>query len=183
MATSKYPTSQYTSDRFVESAGAILFHVSTRQVCLLLLKQTGEWILPKGRRNCAESRESAAVREATEETGYHCHLLDVTMTTRATPTLETMTDTPDETRLYSGSSEPFMVTFRHLDAETIKLIWWYIAAIDEDKSDLHSFPEDKYETELCNLEEAIPRLSFVEDQAVLRRAIGILEEALPKTEK
>jgi 8-oxo-dGTP pyrophosphatase MutT (NUDIX family) len=75
------PTTQYTSEEFVESSGAILFDLSheTKSVCLIHYTVKDEWLLAKGRRNCGESRLEAALREVEEETGYKCHVYSVTM--------------------------------------------------------------------------------------------------------
>lgn len=70
MATSRFPTSQYTFKQFVKSAGTILFRVSTRETCLLYLLERNEYILAKGRRNCGEGTRETAVRELGEETSY-----------------------------------------------------------------------------------------------------------------
>jgi 8-oxo-dGTP pyrophosphatase MutT (NUDIX family) len=74
MATSSYPTRQYTSSPFVESAGAILFRPATYQVCLIHYLSKNEWLLPKGRRNLGERRHEAVLSETREETGYSVHV-------------------------------------------------------------------------------------------------------------
>ena len=74
---------------FLESAGAIIFHLSTGKICVLHHLNKNEYILAKGRRNCGETRHQAALREFTEETGFSCHLLPLNMLTRAPPQIET----------------------------------------------------------------------------------------------
>ncbi|KAK6840185.1 NUDIX domain-containing protein [Apiospora arundinis] len=54
-----------------------------KKVCLLHYMAKDQWLLPKGRRNCRETRQAAAVREVREESGYACRLRPVTMPTRA----------------------------------------------------------------------------------------------------
>ncbi|KAI4241197.1 MAG: hypothetical protein L6R42_011347, partial [Xanthoria sp. 1 TBL-2021] len=66
MATSHFATEQYTSEAFVESVGAVLFRMSTQEICVLHLLKKNEYILAKGRRNCGETRQDAAARELTE---------------------------------------------------------------------------------------------------------------------
>ena len=109
MAEFNMNISQYTSENFVESAGAILFNVSKRQICLVRYVKKDQWLLAKGRRNIGESRKSAAEREAEEETGYRCSLLPVKITTRATPDVEDDSHY-HKPRTYENLCEPFMVS-------------------------------------------------------------------------
>ena len=173
MAASRFPTTQYTSDVVVESAGAILIELMSRRICLLHDLSTGEWLLAKGRRNVGESRAAAAVRELGEETGYQCRLLPLTMTTRAPPADETGSCL-DEARVHHSACEPFMVTCRHLDGERhVKIIWWYIAAIDEavDRTD----GETQCNAELMSFDQAENRLTYQLDRDIVRNAISIVE--------
>jgi 8-oxo-dGTP pyrophosphatase MutT (NUDIX family) len=79
MATSNFQTSQYTASQYVESAGAILFKPSTKQICLIHHQDRDEWLLPKGRRNVGETSQITALGEVVEETGYACQLLPITL--------------------------------------------------------------------------------------------------------
>jgi 8-oxo-dGTP pyrophosphatase MutT (NUDIX family) len=72
----------YAAEKFVESAGTVLFRLSTREVCILHLLHRDEYILPKGRRNLGESRRTTAIRETTEETDIPCRLLPVNLVSR-----------------------------------------------------------------------------------------------------
>lgn len=151
------PSSNYPSFAFVESAGAVLFHLSTRppQVCLLYLVDTDEYVLAKGRRNLGENVRETAVREVREETGLKCVLLPVRMSTRAPPPplappagaeemeigqiedQDEVEEIEDKPRKFDDIIEPFHLQIRHLDDErsNVKIIWWFIAAvnIEEDK--------------------------------------------------
>jgi len=172
MATSKFQTKQYNAEQFVESVGAIAIKVSTREICLV--QYLGEWMLAKGRRNIGESRSQAALREIKEETGYSCHLLPLTMKTRAPPATETG-DYPDEPRVHENVCEPFMLTCRHLHRNNgIKLIWWYIAAIDESAE--VGPGEEQFITRLAGFEEALSMLTFENDRGIVRKAMGIFDE-------
>jgi hypothetical protein len=122
MAASKFSTTQLFSEEFVESAGTIIFRLSTQEICLVHHREVGEWLLPKGRRNRGESRQCAALREAWEETGYTCRLLPVTMLTRCPPSVEER-ECPDEPRQYPDAVEPIAVTTRWLGASNVKFIW------------------------------------------------------------
>jgi 8-oxo-dGTP pyrophosphatase MutT (NUDIX family) len=172
MATSNFQTEQYNAEQFVESVGAIAIKASTREVCLILYG--GEWMLAKGRRNIGESRSQAALREIKEETGYSCRLLPLTMKTRAPPAIETG-DYPDEPRLHEQVCEPFMLTCRHLHGNGgVKLIWWYIAAIDE--SAAVGTGEEQFKARLVGFEEALSMLTFENDREIVRRAMEIFDD-------
>ena len=172
MATSNFQTEQYNAEQFVESVGAIAIKISTREVCLILYG--GEWMLAKGRRNIGESRSQAALREMKEETGYSCRLLPLTMKTRAPPATETG-DYPDEPSVHEKVCEPFMLTCRHLHGDGgIKLIWWYIAAIDE-SAEVGSC-EEQFKTRLVGFEDALSMLTFENDREIVRKAMEIFEQ-------
>ncbi|KAL6713755.1 hypothetical protein ACLMJK_008247 [Lecanora helva] len=173
MSTLHFPTTQYASSEFVESAGAILFHISSQRVCLLRLKKRDEWLLAKGRRNCEESRASTALREVEEENGFSCYLLPVTMEIRAPPKDEGDVSLPDQPRKYVGSLEPFYLTMRHVAERNLKLIWWYIAAIRKNEEMRPS--EDRYDRVLVGYEEAMGKLTFREDREILEKAIHIMQ--------
>ncbi|KAJ5478184.1 hypothetical protein N7530_003693 [Penicillium desertorum] len=178
MATSP-TTRQYTSEQFVESCGAILFNLSTqnKSVCLIHYHAKNEWLLAKGRRNCGESRHEAALREVREETGYQAHLHPVTMYTRAPP-IDEQGHVLDEPRSYPDLTEPFMVTMRHLgdSVNDVKIIWWYIAALDEGAGAGSAGAEEDFTAEFFPLEDAVEKLSFQNDRTVLLKAISLVED-------
>lgn len=176
MATSRFSTSQHTSEQLVESAGAIVFRLSTQEICLIHLLPRDEYLLPKGRRNVGESRAEAALREVREETGYCCHLLPVTMKSRAPPSVE-VEPFGDVLRTHTNVTEPFSLQIRHLDAEgDVKLIWWFIAAVDEDKAPNEDRPgEEKFNVEFYAYEEAVKKLTFKMDQDMVQRAIDAVK--------
>lgn len=175
MAASSFPTTQYTSEHFVESAGAVLFHISTQRICLIHYKEKDEWLLAKGRRNCGETRRVAAVREMTEETGLQCRLLDVKLNTRAPPA-ESAAAIGDVARSITTSDEPFMLTLRKTNDADMKLIWWYIAIVDEEA--MASVPEEQFTVGLFQYGEALQKLTFENDRAVVRKAIEIVQASL-----
>lgn len=175
MATSSFPTTQYTSEHFVESCGAILFQLSTQRICLVYYKKKDEWLLAKGRRNCGESRRAAAIREITEETGLACKLLDVKLSIRA-PAVDSATDIGDEARAVASSDEPFMLTLRQTNETDMKLIWWYIAVIDEET--LPGVPEDQFGIGFFPYEEALQTLTYQLDRDVVQKAISVFQASL-----
>ncbi|OQE20746.1 hypothetical protein PENFLA_c016G08409 [Penicillium flavigenum] len=180
MTTSSATTTQYTSEQFVESCGAILFDLSTQSktVCLIHYQAKNEWLLAKGRRNCGESRHEAALREVHEETGYRAHLHPVTMYTRAPPPIDEQGHMPDKPRSYPDLTEPFIVTMRHLgdSVDDVKIIWWYIAALDEGVGAGSARAEEEFTAKFFPLEDAVKKLSFQNDRTVLQKAISLVED-------
>ncbi|KAK1980830.1 NUDIX domain-containing protein [Colletotrichum cereale] len=180
MATSNFLTSQYPSEAFVESCGAIAFDLSKKpaEVCLLRYLATAEWLLAKGRRNCGESRHEAALREVLEETGFRCRLLPVNMVTRA-PGPDEDTDAPDAATARRAITEPFMLTTRSLDGGAgMKLIWWYVAAVEAGNGTKEGTEggEAQFEASFFGCDEAVEMLTFESDRKVLRRAIDQVTE-------
>ncbi|KIW04341.1 uncharacterized protein PV09_04631 [Verruconis gallopava] len=171
----KYPTQQYPAEEFVESCGAVPFDLSKRQVYLVHYIAKNEWLLAKGRRDCGESRKDAALREVQEETGLRCRLLPVRMATRA-PAPGLSANAKDEARVYDGIVEPFMYTLRTLPAgEGVKLIFWYIAAVDDDNPRGND-GEANYKVTAFDYDEALNTLTYENDRAIVRRAIELVEQ-------
>ncbi|KAL8674420.1 MAG: hypothetical protein Q9168_001153 [Polycauliona sp. 1 TL-2023] len=180
MATSRYESEQYTSDSFVESVGAVLFRMSTREVGILRLLERNEYILAKGRRNCGESRPEAAVREVTEESGYSCHLLSLNMSTRAPPAVEEE-QLGDEARFYIAVCEPFTLQIRHLGKGDLKLIWWYVAAVNEDEPWMEHLQEkDRYTVEFYSFTDVLEKLTYQADRDLVGKAINLVTNTFRK---
>ncbi|KAL2882975.1 hypothetical protein SGCOL_001665 [Colletotrichum sp. CLE4] len=176
MAASNFVTREYASEAFVESCGAILFDSSKdpARVCLLRYLATNEWLLAKGRRNCGESRQEAALREVLEETGLRCRLLPVDMATRA-PEPDDDANAPDQAAARRGITEPFMLTMRELDGGArVKLIWWYVATLEEGAAVETAGGETQFSASFFGLDEAVQKLTFEDDRGVLRKAIQLI---------
>ncbi|KAI1851235.1 hypothetical protein JX265_001648 [Neoarthrinium moseri] len=179
MAAYMWNTHIYPSECFVESCGALLFDLSgkSKKVCLLHLIKNNHWTLPKGRRNCNETRQEAAVREVREESGYSCRLRPVTMPTRAPSNMEAA-DVKDLPRTYDGLTEPFFLEVRELGDDGgggVKLVWWFIAELD--RSAIHGKPEVHFKPEFFDCDYALKKLTFQKDRDMLRRAIDLLENS------
>lgn len=177
------PTSHFSAEQFVESCGAIPFDFSSSkpsaQVCLVHYKPTDQWVLAKGRRNCGESRQAAALREIEEETGYRCHIFPVTMTTRA-PAATEEASVPDHPRSYPDVTEPFMASIREVDGKAnIKIIWWYIAEVQD--RDSRGCGEADFTAQFFDVEDALDKLAFPGDREVLQRALQIVGNASATT--
>ena len=176
MATSRFHTSQHTSEQLVESAGAIPFRLSTKQVCVLHLLPCDEYVLAKGRRNVGESRSEAALREVREETGYTCRLLPITIQSRAPPAVE-VEPYGDVLRTHSDVTEPFSLQIRHLETDgDVKLIWWFIGVVDEEEVPNEDRPgEEMFNVEFYGYDEVVKKLTFQMDRDMVQRAIDTVK--------
>ncbi|KAF2151750.1 hypothetical protein K461DRAFT_268881 [Myriangium duriaei CBS 260.36] len=172
MAASRFPSELYSADKFVESAGTVLFRLSTREICILRLHLRDEYVLPKGRRNIGESRRSTAVRETIEETGVPCSLLPVNLACRACPTIETE-QLPDEVRSYEGVCEPIAMQLRRLGEGDVKLVWWFVAAVNDGRP-FGRHEDDKFDVEFCSYADAVQKLTFKDDREVVLKAIHLV---------
>ncbi|KAI1118477.1 hypothetical protein F5Y14DRAFT_398566 [Nemania sp. NC0429] len=176
MATSRFETQMYTSENYVESAGTVLFHLSTRKLCVLHLLETDEYVLPKGRRKVGEAANAAAIRETVEETGIPCRLLPINLASRVCPVIEGE-NVPDEARFYEAVCEPVAVQLRRLGEGNMKLTWWYVAAVNEDeptgRHEAHTFG-----VELLDFEDAVQKLTFRDNRELVRKAIELVNSTL-----
>lgn len=180
MAIARSESEQYTSEAFVESVGAVLFRMSTQEVCVLHHLKRDEYVLAKGRRNCGETRHDAAVREVTEECGFPCHLLYLNMSTRAPPAVEEE-QLGDEARFYTGICEPFTLQIRRLGAGDVKLIWWYIAAVNEDEPFQEALQEkERFAVGFYSFTDVLEKLTFQMDRDMVKKAIEIVTSTFSK---
>lgn len=102
------------------------------------------------------------------------------MSTRAPPALETE-QLSDEARFYTGIYEPFTLQLRRLGEGDVKLIWWCIAAVNEDqpfKADL--LEREKFVVEFLSYTDVLEKLTFQMDRDMVRRAIDIVTDTYGK---
>ncbi|KAI0013835.1 NUDIX domain-containing protein [Xylariaceae sp. FL0662B] len=176
MAAYRWKSTLYPSDQFVEACGAIVFDTSNEPKTVLLLYEgkKDEWILPKGRRNCNESRKAAAIREVGEESGYAVRLRPVTMVTRAPSQLEAP-DIKDIPRTYEGLTEPFIVDVRDMgEGKGAKLVWWFIAEL----VGIVGEGESQFKAEFIACDEAVQKLTFQKDREVLEKAVEVIKNSV-----
>lgn len=97
------------------------------------------------------------------------------MQTRAPPAVEPEEGSRDEVRMEEVEGEPFMVTLREVGEGRVKLIWWFVAEVDESAGVEMGVGEEKFGVEMVEWTEAGERLTFREDREVLQRAIAIVK--------
>ena len=103
-------------------------------------------------------------------------MLPITLTTRTPPAVEDKKGTPDKPIKHEGVCESFMLTQRVMQKGHLKLIWWYVAAIDEENAVGEG--EATFTTKLFDFEDALSALTFEGDREIVRRAIEIWRETL-----
>lgn len=74
----------HTAAQFVISCGTVTVDPRTSKALLIRWRKTDEYMLPKGRKNIAETLEEAALRKTFEETSYKASLLPLLIPTQAT---------------------------------------------------------------------------------------------------
>src|SRR5271155_1732678 len=174
---SPFSSLQLYADEFVESAGAVVF--KSQQICLIHHRVKNEYLLPKGRRNCGESRIQAVIREVLEETGWHCLLFPVTMSTRAPPSQE-LGYTPDVAEVREVIHDPFALTIREEGGRKRKLIWWYVAKVDENMQQEKTSTVDlDLEPVFVSYERAVNMLTYKGDRELVERAMELVRNSLP----
>lgn len=170
-----HPSPVLFSEAFVICAGSVLFRddkAGRWQICVLHDRVDNVHVLPKGRKDCGESIDEAAVRETYEETGYPCKLLPCRMTTRAPLPL---TNVLDEPRIVDDISEPFAITLRDLKEKGTKLIWWYLTIVSGGKEEGTQTDSEDFCPEFFEADDAIRRLTFQDDKDIAQRALTLVE--------
>lgn len=157
-------------------------NVNNLQICILRHKRTGDFVLPKGRKDVSEPIERAAVRETFEETGYPCELLPCPMLTRA--------PNPD---LYTGlkphvepaSTEPITITFKALKDGSVKLIFWYLMRVVSNSASRvqgTQMPNEDFDPEWVDAREAVRKLTSLDHRNVAKLAVDLVENGLTMTD-
>jgi len=178
MAASPVPTSLLTSEDFLLLAGSILFrnvppttNHTPLEVCILFHTVRNTWILPKGRKDRGEDLPTTAVRETFEETGYPCELLPVDLHTRAPAP---GAHTKDTVVRVGRTTEPFMISIRHLDVRDVKLTAWFVTVCAGEKQEGTQMPTEHYESAFFPVEEALERATYHDDREIITRAVSLV---------
>jgi len=172
MALSRFESELYVAENFVESAGTILFRLSSREVCVLHLLSRHEYILSKGRRSLGESLGATATRETTEETGIPCRLLPVSLVSRLCPAVE-IGHVPDEPRLFKDVCEPIALQTRRIGEGEAKLVWWFVAAVNEGEP-VVQHENDKFDVKFHSYDTVLEILTFKDDRELVKKAIELV---------
>jgi len=81
----------------------------------------------------------------------------------------------DQARTFPNLIEPFMLTIRNTDnTSNVKLVWWYIATLDEDSEAGNLNGEAEFTAELFPSEEVSQKSTFEDDRQVLLKALKLV---------
>ncbi|KAH8707164.1 NUDIX domain-containing protein [Phaeosphaeriaceae sp. PMI808] len=157
------------SDAFAISCGTVTIDSKRDLVLLILWRKTGEYFLPKGRKNIDETLNQTALRETYEETGISVQLLPVRMKTLATVS-------SPASDVVGPLTEPFAVAQR-VTGGKLKLIFWYVAQGDSTKARVEGTQQENEEFNAIwvSYDEVLSTLSFDDDRQVANRAIGLAQ--------
>lgn len=171
-------THTYLAGEFVMSAGSVLFRRpddrDELQICLIYHPNRGQWLLPKGRKDCGETIEAAAVRETYEETGYPCELVPLRMHTRATVAGESQ---KDDSTVRDAVMEPMAVVLQDREVKGVKVMWWYVARVRDGAGKVEGtqMASENYESHFLEASEAIARLSIEGYRDIAKQALGLVQ--------
>jgi diadenosine hexaphosphate hydrolase (ATP-forming) len=117
--------------------------VNSEGKVLLIRHHNGTWVFPKGHVDEGETPLEAAIREVAEEAGVDCRCPD-----------------PHNT---------FVTSYVNVRGEP-RLITWFLLRTEAREPEMSEplFPEGEF----LPVEEALERLTFAEDRALLRQVLG-----------
>ena len=158
----------YFSNQFAISCGTVSLDVQRSKVLLIRYQRTGEYLLPKGRKDVDEALEQTAVRETFEETGVRVELLPVAIDTLATrPPFVGTAGCP------AAITEPIAVTQR-VTQDVLKIIFWYVAMADSTTPREEGTQQEgeEFDTVWVGFDRVGSTLSFDDDRLVSQAAIA-----------
>lgn len=156
--------SLHFSEQFAISCGTVSVDVRKQLLLAIIYRRTGEYLLPKGRKDVGERLEQTATRETFEETGYPVTLLQLDV-----PSLATQ---PKSELASEHGNEPIAVTQRTTADQVLKIIFWYAAEVDSTTTKVENTQDENedFETVWISFDE-IERLSFKHDQEIAAKVI------------
>ncbi|KAF2233593.1 hypothetical protein EV356DRAFT_567850 [Viridothelium virens] len=162
------------SETFVISCGTVTIDIHTAKVLLIQWRRTGEYFLPKGRKDIGESLEETAMRETYEETGIPVQLLPIKMQTLAT--VSTRIGVSQEVERIS---EPIAVAQRVSEGK-LKIIFWYVAQGDSNRARVEGTQQEneEFDTIWVAVDKVASTLSFEDDRRIATRALNLIHSKL-----
>lgn len=95
------------------------------------------------------------------------------MHTRAPPAIETE-QLDDRARFYTNICEPFALQIRHLGENEVKIIWWFVAAVNEEVAPKETM-EDRCMVEFYSYTDVLNKLTFQMDHDLVKKAVELVE--------
>ena len=173
--------SLHFSSAFAISCGTVSVNTGKCLALVVLHRKTGEYLLPKGRKDVNETLEQTAIRETFEETGFPVKLLPV-----AIPTLATMPTQQRATKISSSVgralvTEPIAVTQRMTNG-ILKIIFWYAAQVDSTLKQEKSTQQEgeDFDTVWLPIEKVTKTLSFDDDRQIAAKVVSAIPDLRSK---
>jgi 8-oxo-dGTP pyrophosphatase MutT (NUDIX family) len=162
------PRTIHFSDEFVISCGMVTLDLKAHKVLIILWRKTGEYLLPKGRKEIGEPLQSAAVRETFEETGFSCSLLPHKFPTLATDQVTGAHVDKD----VEPTLEPFAVTQRTSDGK-LKIIFWYLGEGDSTKRKIEGtqMEDEDFESLWVDESKVLETVTWDDDRLLVAKAM------------
>ncbi len=133
----------------VYSAGGVVFY---KDSILLLKKNNGDWVLPKGKIESGETKDETALREVGEEAGVHGEILD-----------------------YIGS---ISYKFKNVWSQyklIEKNVYWYIMK-SKDDSCTPQREEGFVVAKYIPMDKALSQAKYIDERKIIRKAISIYRD-------
>ncbi|KAI8675356.1 Nudix hydrolase domain-containing protein [Fusarium keratoplasticum] len=167
--------SLHFSNQFVISCGTVSLDVERSKVLLIRWRRTGEYSLPKGRKDIDEPLEETALRETFEETGIRVQLLPVSIDSLAT--LPSSVKTEDRPK---AVIEPIAVTQRTTRQGILKIIFWYVATADSTTVPEEGTQQENedFDTIWADFDNVGSTLSFDDDRSIAEAAIAAIRRGV-----
>ncbi|KAK2763741.1 hypothetical protein FQN54_009357 [Arachnomyces sp. PD_36] len=164
--------SLHLSDSFVISSGTVTVDLVHKKLLLIYWRTTGEYFLPKGRKDIGETLEQNALRETFEETGHRVELLPLKIETLATVPESDSSKTQGKEN-DTLVTEPVAVQQRVTKEKTLKIIFWFAAKGDSaEKQEKRVQQEgEEFDTVWMSFEDGLKTLSFEDDRRIAERVL------------
>ncbi|PGH04987.1 hypothetical protein AJ79_06944 [Helicocarpus griseus UAMH5409] len=161
------------SHSFVISCGTVTVDLVRSKLLLIHWHATGEYFLPKGRKDVGETLERTALHGTFEETGYKVELLPLTIQTRATGGSDTKAKNTSVT-------EPVAVQQRVTKEGILKIIFWFAAkgSLTEKREKGSQQEGEDFDAVWVRFEQASNILSFDDDKQIAEEVLmHVIDEA------
>lgn len=166
------------SSHFAISCGTVTVDLQASKVLVIYHRKTGEYLLPKGRKDINEALEATAIRETYEETGIRCKILPLSMPTLATTpagfAVVEMSHHGGATEDHKDAliTEPIAVSQR-ITAGTLKIIFWFAAQADSRMAIVEGTQQEgeDFDPVWVDVEIVGAMLSFDDDRQVARKVV------------
>ncbi|KAJ4141593.1 hypothetical protein NW768_000808 [Fusarium equiseti] len=169
--------SLFFSDQFAISCGTVTIDVQKLKVLLIRMRENGEYMLPKGRKDVGEGLEETALRETYEETGMKAQLLPVAIDSQAT--------SPQGQDRPKAITEPIAVSQR-MTKGGLKIIFWYIGIADSTVPPVEGTQQqdESFSTVWVRFDEVESVVSWEDDRRIAMKAIvAVMKEKFASADK